>query len=59
MLIHINKVEEHINYLENKDSTIFIETDDGLTMAMNNIYALCYRIWIDNELSFDVGLNIT
>lgn len=59
MLIHINKVEDNINYIENKDSTIFIETDDGLTMAMNNIYALCYRIWIDNELPFDIGLNIT
>ncbi|NLO09502.1 MAG: hypothetical protein GX129_06480 [Clostridiales bacterium] len=59
MQIHINKVEDNINYIENKDSTIFIESDDGLIMAMNNFYALCYRIWIDKELPFDVGLNIT
>lgn len=51
----INKVEENRDYLENKKDTIENQNEDGTITISKNILAFCYRIWIDNDINFELG----
>lgn len=57
MVIYVTKVENNMDHIQNKDSAIFTQTEDGMTIVQNNIYRLCDRIWLREEFSLNIGWN--
>lgn len=55
MKVNITRVENNIDYMDIKDPAIFNETDDGLIIVQNNVYAFCDRIWLTEDLSLEAG----
>lgn len=56
MLINVTRIEENINFIENKRSSIHTLCDDGSVLCVANLLAFADRIWLKEEFPLEIGL---
>lgn len=55
MILRIIRVEDNINYIENKSYSVVTDGSNDTALIQNNVYAVCDRAWISEEFSLKYG----